>query len=76
MIIAKLLSLPMSYYIIPEMWCKILGYAEYIKHCHFYGCEPIDEKLYQVYYDALQEEYVCVTPVLGLGTSRKQSFLP
>lgn len=59
MIIAKLFGLPMSYCIITELWCKGLGYAEYIKHCHFYGCEPIDEKLYQVYYDALQEEYAC-----------------
>lgn len=59
MIIAKLFSLPMSYCIITEMWCKDLGYAEYIEHCHFYGCEPIDEKLYQVYYAALQEEYAC-----------------
>ena len=59
MIIAELFSLPMSYCIITEMWCKGLGYAEYVKHCHFYGCEPIDEKLYQVYYDALQEEYTC-----------------
>ena len=59
MIIAKLFSLPMPYYIITEMWFKGLGYAEYLKHCHFYGFEPIDEKLYQVYYDAMLEEYTC-----------------
>lgn len=59
MIITKLFSLPMSYHNIAAMWCKGLGYAEYIKHCRFYGCEPIDEELYQVYYDALEEEYTC-----------------
>lgn len=76
MIIAKLFGLPMSYCIITELWCKGLGYAEYVEHCHFYGCEPIDEKLYQVYYDALQEEYACGTPVLDLGTLHKKSLLP
>ena len=60
MIIAKLFSLPMSYCIITELWCKDLGYTEYVEHSHFYGCEPINEKLFQVYYDALHEEYVCL----------------
>lgn len=59
MILARLLGLPVSYCIIPEIWCKCLGYAEYKDLCRFYGCKPIDEKLYQVYYDALQEEYAC-----------------
>ncbi len=76
MIIAAILNLPLPYFIIVELWCKDLGYEEYMEHCQFYGCEPIEEKLYQVYCNALQEEYLCTTPELDHATSLKQSLLP
>lgn len=58
MMIAAIFDLPLPYFIIVEAWVKDMTYTDYEDLCKFYRCSPIDSKLYAVYIEALQEEYL------------------
>lgn len=47
-----------SHNLVVEAWSRDCGYEEYTAWCKRLGQKPLDEALFEVFYEALQEQYI------------------
>lgn len=61
LLLNKLQALPKQYSLITDAWCRDCHRVEYRSWCEQAGVEPVDEQLFDVYYEALRDEYFAET---------------